>query len=101
MFEIIWTEFAVTELKNIYLYYLTVASKRVANKIRKSIFLEVRILESNPFSFQIEENLISLNQQHRYLIVKNYKIIYLISADNKVYITDIFDCRQNPDKMYR
>jgi plasmid stabilization system protein ParE len=101
MFEIIWTEFAVTELRNIYLYYLTVASKRVANKIRKSIFLEIKILESNPFSFQIEENLISLNQKHRYLIVKNYKVIYLISKERKVYITDIFDCRQNPEKMNR
>jgi mRNA-degrading endonuclease RelE of RelBE toxin-antitoxin system len=36
--------------------------------------------------------------QHRRLIVGNYKIIYLIE-DDVVYISDIFDTRQDPKKM--
>jgi toxin ParE1/3/4 len=46
----------------------------------------------------IEENLIELKQQHRYLVEGNYKIIYRL-INNDIYITDIFDCRQNPEKM--
>ena len=46
----------------------------------------------------IEENLIGLDQGHRFLLKGNYKIIYKVVGDI-VYITDVFDCRQNPQKI--
>ncbi|MBK7311619.1 MAG: type II toxin-antitoxin system RelE/ParE family toxin [Bacteroidia bacterium] len=98
MRQIIWTNFAISELKNIYLYYRMVASEKVADKIRKSIFDSTRHLSKQPLIGAIEENLINLKQGHRYLIEGNYKIIYKVLHDN-IYITDIFDCRQNPQKM--
>lgn len=100
MRQIIWTNFAISELKNIYLYYRMVASDTVADKIRKSIFDATKPLTKEPLIGQIEENLIELKQEHRYLVEGNYKIIYRIISDN-VYITDIFDCRQNPQKIKR
>ena len=98
MKQIYWTNFALTELKNIFLYYQMVADKRVANKIKKSIFTSTKKLINNPLIGALEENLKDLNQGHRYLVEGNYKIIYLIINDS-IFITDIFDCRQNPKKM--
>ena len=98
MRQIIWTNFAISELKNIYLYYRMVATAQVADKIRKSIFDGTKPLIKQPLIGAIEENLIELGQEHRYVVVGNYKIIYRLIHDN-VYITEIFDCRQNPQKM--
>ena len=47
---------------------------------------------------QEEESLVELGQGHRYLVEEHYKIIYRV-IDDVVYITDIFDTRQDPDKM--
>lgn len=53
---------------------------------------------SNPESGQIELNLEKLNQNHRYIVCGNYKVIYKIE-NNDIIINDIFDGRQNPIKM--
>lgn len=100
MGQVIWTNFAISELKNIYLYYRMVANDKVANKIRKSIFESTRHLIQQPLIGAIEENLVDLKQGHRYLVTGNYKIIYRV-IQNDIYVTDIFDCRQNPQKMKR
>jgi plasmid stabilization system protein ParE len=75
-----------------------VAGDKTADKIRKSIFSATRPLIRQPLIGTEEENLIDLKQGHRYLVEGNYKIIYRV-IDNDIYITDIFDCRQNPTKM--
>jgi plasmid stabilization system protein ParE len=98
MKQIYWTNFALSELKNIFLYHQMVAGKRVANKIKKSIFSSTKKLNKQPLIGAIEENLKDLNQGHRYLVEGNYKIIYLI-INESIFITDVFDCRQNPEKM--
>jgi plasmid stabilization system protein ParE len=98
MGQVIWTYFATSELKSIFLYYKMVAGETIADKIKKSIFDTTKILSKQPFIGQVEENLIELKQEHRYLIEGNYKIIYRI-IDENIYITDVFDCRQNPQKI--
>ena len=98
MRQIIWTNFAISELKNIFLYYRMVAGDKTAEKIRKSIFSSIKPLIKQTFIGSEEENLVDLKQGHRYLVEGNYKIIYRI-IDNNIYITDIFDSRQNPTKM--
>ena len=98
MRQIIWTNFAISELKNIFLYYRIVAGDKTADKIRKSIFSATKSIIKQPFIGEVEETLIDLKQGHRHLVEGNYKIIYRV-IDNNIYITDIFDCRQNPTKM--
>lgn len=98
MKQIVWTNFAISELKNIFLYYRMVAGEKTADKIRKSIFNATKPLITNPLIGGVEESLIALKQGHRYLVEGNYKIIYRV-IDKTIYITDIFDCRQNPIKM--
>jgi toxin ParE1/3/4 len=55
-------------------------------------------LEKHPLSGQIEINLKDLEKGHRFIIRGNYKVIYKIQ-NQKIYITDVFDTRQNPDKI--
>ncbi len=98
--QVIWTNFAIAELKSIYLYYRMVAGDSVADKIRNSVFSATKHLSKHSLSGAIEENLVDLKQGHRYLVEGNYKIIYRIMK-NEIYITDVFDCRQNPQKMKR
>lgn len=96
--EIIWTDFAIQNLKTISEYYAEKASKRVAHKIRKEILNSTRQLKKHPESGQQELNLIQLKQEHRYIVAGNYKVIYRIEKEF-IIIIDIFDTRQNPSKM--
>ncbi|WP_376778733.1 type II toxin-antitoxin system RelE/ParE family toxin [Chryseobacterium taichungense] len=96
--KIIWTDFAIENLKIIFEYYTAKANRKVAHKIRKQILNSTRQLIQNPQSGQIELYLEKLNQQYRYILSKNFKIIYKIET-NHIIINDIFDTRQNPIKM--
>jgi len=98
MGQVIWTNFATSELKNIYNYYKIVANVTVAKKIKKKLFDASKAIIKRPLIAAVEENLIELEQGHRYVVEGNYKIIYRVIRKD-IYITDIFDCRQNPQKM--
>ena len=89
MRQIIWTNFAISELKNIFLYYRMVAGDKTAEKIRKSIFSSTKPLIKQTFIGSEEENLVDLKQGHRYLVEGNYKIIYRI-IDNNIYINSSY-----------
>lgn len=56
------------------------------------------ILQTHADVGQEEETLKSLKEGHRYLIKGNYKIIYKLQGST-VYITDVFDSRQDPKKL--
>lgn len=96
--KIIWSDFAIGNLKNIFNYYKIKASTKVAHEIRKQIFESTKQLIDNPESGQVEFHLKKLEQNHRYLLSGNYKIIYRIGKD-RIFVNDVFDVRQNPNKM--
>lgn len=96
--KVVWTDFAIRNLKEIFDFYSTNANKKVAHKIRSRILTSAKQLENNPKSGPFESNLTRLNKNHRYLVSGNYKLIYRI-VDQKVIINDVFDTRQNPSKM--
>lgn len=98
--KIVWSDFAKTMLKDIYSYHKDVANATIAQKIRDNIFKSVKQLIKHPYSGQIEEFLLSLNQEHRYLVCSNYKIIYKVLENKYILITDVFDTRQNPIKIH-
>lgn len=68
------------------------------NEIRDRILAKADMLLDNPYIGQQEEYLEHLEKGHRRLIEGNYKIIYRVEGEN-IYITDIFDSRQDPSKM--
>ena len=96
--KIVWTDFAIRNLKDIFDYYSIEVSKKFAHKIRKQILKSSKQLIKNPNSGPLEPNLTILNKNHRYLISGHYKLIYRI-IDNEIIINDVFDTRQNPTKM--
>ncbi|WP_394345984.1 type II toxin-antitoxin system RelE/ParE family toxin [Flavobacterium foetidum] len=57
-------------------------------------------LETNTYAGQKENLLSNREEDFRYLVFKNYKIIYWIDEDRRiVFIANIFDTRQNPAKL--
>jgi len=98
--KVFWTKFALDKLHDIYDYYKVNVSVLIANNIKESILFSTHQLELQPLSGTPEVLLQHLNQGHRYIIRGNYKIIYKIQT-KKIYITDVFDTRQNPIKIYQ
>jgi len=98
--QVIVTDPAKLRLKYIYRYYKAAASVKTAQKIKDSVLNKIKSLKKFPLRGKTEENLIELNQQHRYVIEGHFKIIYLI-FNNTIYVTDIFDTRQDPERIVK
>ncbi|WPR70954.1 type II toxin-antitoxin system RelE/ParE family toxin [Flavobacterium sp. NG2] len=100
--KIYWTDFSKKELQKIFEYYKVKASLKVAKNFTIGIAKETLKLKKQPEIGQIEELLIDRPNQFRYLVYKNYKIIYWINtSENRIEISDVFDSRQNPVKIKR
>ena len=96
--KVVWTEFAVLSLKEIFDYYKNAVNRRIATAIRKKILLSVTHLKKFPESGQKEILLEDLEMAHRYILSGHFKIIYRILED-KIIITDVFDTRQDPSRL--
>ena len=100
--KVYWTEFAEQKLEEIFEYYKMKANYQVAKNLVDSIYNKVEQLKNQPKIGQVEELLNERKEGFRYLVYKNYKIIYWInSSDQRIEINDIFDTRQNPIKIKR
>jgi len=63
---------------------------------------EPKKLIKNPFIGQIENLLQEIKNTYRYLIFKNYKIIFSVDQEKRfIKVADVFDTRQNPHKIER
>jgi len=101
-FKIIWSDFSETQLDEIYEYYVKKASLKVAAKIVTGIIKESEKLIKASFIGQEEELLKDREIEYRYLVFKNYKVIYSVDEQiGFIKIADVFDTRQNPPKIKR
>ncbi|MFU8842930.1 MAG: type II toxin-antitoxin system RelE/ParE family toxin [Bacteroidales bacterium] len=96
--RVFWTNTARFQLEDIFNYYKSEASIRVARKLVKQIIERTIQLEKNPESGPKEPLLTDRKFEYRYLVEGNYKIIYWIE-DNYIKVATVFDCRQNPEKI--
>jgi plasmid stabilization system protein ParE len=98
---VFWTEFATNKLADIFEYYQQKSkSVKVARKLVETIIDRTIGLEKHPFTGQIEELLVDRQQEFRYLVVENYKIIYWINpSKNRIEVVHVFDTRQNPLRL--
>lgn len=100
--KIIWSEFAETQLDQIYEYYEKKASPRIAKELVKGIINEPKKLIEKSYIGQKEVLLKRRKIEYRYIIFKNYKLIYSLDYEAGVIkISDVFDTRQNPIKIER
>ena len=98
--EIFWAQLAEDKLFDIFTFYKQKAGKKVATKIINEIVDATIDLNNNPKIGQREEFLINRKEEFRYLVSSNYKIIYYINTETKrIIIANIFDARQNPQKL--
>tara|TARA_R110002124_G_scaffold109723_4_gene263159 strand:+ start:22067 stop:22384 length:318 start_codon:yes stop_codon:yes gene_type:complete len=98
--EVYWTQIAEDKLNDIFIYYKLKAGHRVAQKLINGIVDTTIDLEKTPKIGQKENLLSDRTQNFRYLVHKNYKVIYWINEkQNRIEIANVFDCRQNPEKM--
>jgi plasmid stabilization system protein ParE len=98
--EIKWSELASAQIENIYEYYKEIASHIIARKLVKGIIETSQLLKGNPLLGAIEPLLVDREFEYRFLIEKNYKIIYHLDG-RLVRIAAIIDCRQNPKKIQK
>jgi plasmid stabilization system protein ParE len=93
-----WTEPADKRLGEIFDYLKGVAGVRTAQKIVGRIGARPRILAANPQAGPREELLSGRPEEFRYLVEGNYKIVYY-ATDEKVFVSAVFDCRQDPARL--
>jgi plasmid stabilization system protein ParE len=74
-------------------------SKQKGRQVIHSVHKHAKQLEEYPELGKVEKYLEKEGKGHRSIVIdKLYKLIYLI-ASPFIFITDIFDVRQDPDKM--
>lgn len=78
--------------------FLADKSQQTAQRIVENIVGRARQLETFPESGARQEFLSNQHKQYLYLIEGNYKVIYRIE-EQVIYIIQIFDSRQDPNKM--
>ena len=96
--QIVFTNPARQALKDICDYYKNNGYDTYAVKLRKNIFAKVKQLNEHPERGALEPHLVVLGKGHRYLLEDHFKIIYRVIGQI-VYITDVFDTKQNPNKL--
>ena len=75
-----------------------VPNKKVDEIVSNLLDQVDRLLES-PYVGQKESYLKELSKDHRRIIVNHIKVVYKVEQE-MIYVTDVFDSRQDPDKMY-
>ena len=70
--QIIWSDFAINNLKEIFDYYKTNVSLKIAHAIRKQILEATKQLQRFPESGSPEFYLEELQLNHRYLVINNF-----------------------------
>lgn len=93
------TKPALNRLMAIHKYYKAEGNISKGIAIQKKIVQMAQLLGDNPLLGKKEKHLEDMGLDHRSLVVdRHYKVIYRIEKSD-LYITDIFDVRQDPEKI--
>ena len=98
--DVYWTGFAEMKLGEIAEFYRLQAGRKVAKGIVNGIIKEALTLNKAPFIGPIEPLLQDRPLEIRYLVFRYFKILYWINeSKRRIDILNIFDTRQNPEKI--
>jgi toxin ParE1/3/4 len=95
--QVFFTQQALNDLESIYEYYCEHKEDK-AKEIVNDIVKRTEQLSELPYSGTIDSFLELWGLKHRFLVEGNYKIMYKVTT-NAVFVTQIFDTRQNPEKL--
>lgn len=93
--NLVWSEEASNSLANIYFYILKDSPQNAEMVFNKIVEL-AETLQDRRFEYAIDP--IINKEKFRHISIWSYKIIYERTNDS-VIILDIFDGRQNPNKL--
>ncbi len=100
--EVIWSNHAANQLDIIFQYLVIESSRKVANSYVLDLLKTTQNLSEFPNSGKLEPQLLDESKKYKYIINKHIKIIYYINNQtNEIRIVDLFDTRQNPEKITR
>ena len=96
--KLVYTEQAILSLNECLNFLPSDLPSEKVNEIRDQILDKADMLLINPKLGQIEKYLEHIGKSHRRLIEGYYKIVYRVEGE-LIFVTDIFDSRQDPSKM--
>jgi toxin ParE1/3/4 len=96
--KLLYSEQSLISLEEALNFIALKVSQEKLIQLRDEILDAADTLLLQPLQGRTEPYLEHLNLGHRRLIIGHYKIIYRIIGE-VIYITDIFDSRQDPAKM--
>lgn len=96
--KIQWLDTAKADLRLIRTYYMDNAGKKVMHNRIKKIMDSVELLSNNPLLGK-EDKELNRSKQYRFLVCGDYKVYYYI-RNNIIKIALIWDCRQNPLRLF-
>lgn len=94
-----WLSLAEDDISVIYAWYAQFSLK-VAYKVVNSIVSDVELLSTQPRMGRKEMELEKKmgHEIRSFVTTRDYKIIYVIKGDT-IFISRIWDCRQNPNDL--
>ena len=99
--SIVWTKRGLKDLKKISEFNVETQGKKKALEIAHNIINAPKILENSEYDFEnigsVDYSFSHLKQEYRKIFSEGYKITYR-KGKTKIYITRVFDTRQNPNK---
>jgi plasmid stabilization system protein ParE len=94
--KVVFTDTALSDLDSIYYYREELSAKRLV----RAILDEIKVLEIYPEAAPVDDLFADLAEIIRSLVVAKgwYKVLYFTENDF-IYISRIWDCRQNPKTL--
>jgi plasmid stabilization system protein ParE len=92
--KIVWTEKATNQVENILLYISKEVSEQSATAFLDTLMTKVKSLEANTYEGRLAPKMRTV----RFVLIgKNHRLYYRRSG-NTLFITQLYDTRQDPSK---
>lgn len=96
--QIVWLDDASEAFDEVIDYCDRVWGEKVSRNFYLQIMKDTALLKENPYMGMSECKLLHREKEYRSLVEGDYKIIYYIEGEI-IYITALWDCRQEPCKL--
>jgi len=100
--RVVITKTALSNLEHGLIFMREKHSEKLCLEVGEEVIRSTNNLIKNPKIGQTEQSLLGMKLGHRRILVGHFKIIYrLVKDQDIILITDIFDSRQDPNKIAR
>ncbi len=96
-YTVVWSQAATDALHDIH-DFIKHDSPQGAKKVTQELVKLGQSLEIFPMRYPLEPILAEESVQYRFTVKWNYKLIYTVE-ETQVFIVQIFDTRQSPEKL--